>query len=498
MNDEFQSANEGLETSKEELQSLNEELTKVNNQLQDKVQELERSNNDITNLLGNTDIATVFMYSYLDAREVYRYVNRLYEQCFDCTADQILGKSVREILGDKNYAVIKPHLDKALAGESVRYEHTFSFPEEVRTMDVIYVPDKDTDGSLKGIFVIVHDITEAKALERKLQHSQERLRAIVANAADGILTIDRAGVIHDFNPAAEHIFGRSADAIGQDSRLLLPPGCRSCTDYPACFHGGHCLGPSPRPREIIGCRADGTLFPMELTVSEIDHLGLYVVLVRDQSERKALERQIIEASTLEQERIGREIHDGIGQQLTALSLLAASIERRLAAAGRIDDARKLEQLAGYIQDALAQARGLARGLSPVELDPEGLAEALVELANGVRTTSHIDCRFAGAPSIKVQDAVAAQHLYRIAQEAAHNALRHGKPRSILIALDSDDRGLTLTVTDDGVGVPKAPERSDGLGMHIMRYRAGIIGGQITVEPGPEGGTRVRCLVPAPG
>jgi signal transduction histidine kinase len=115
----------------------------------------------------------------------------------------------------------------------------------------------------------------------------------------------------------------------------------------------------------------------------------------------------------------------------------------------------------------------------------------------VRTTSNTDCRFAGAPSIKVQDDVAAQHLYRIAQEAVHNALRHGKPRSILIHLDSDDRGLILTITDDGTGMREARERSGGLGMHIMHYRAGIIGGQITVEPGPDGGTRVRCLVPAP-
>ena len=92
----------------------------------------------------------------------------------------------------------------------------------------------------------------------------------------------------------------------------------------------------------------------------------------------------------------------------------------------------------------------------------------------------------------------AKHLYRIAQEAVHNALRHGKPRSILIRLDSDDRGLILTITDDGTGMREARDRSGGLGMHIMHYRAGIIGGQITVEPGPDGGTRVRCLVPAPG
>jgi PAS domain S-box-containing protein len=638
MNEEFQSANEKLATSKEELQSLNEELSTLNNQLQDKVEELERSNNDIVNLLSNTDICSIVldrsmriklftppsaglfnlratdmgrplgdfspnfsddalladaqavleklvplkgevqtgdgrdflrriqpyriqdnridgvvitfvdittwiqaeqrlrdseaqlkelnkvldqrvaerttelsqrelelrtlaanvpaMFSYVDSDEVYRYVNRLYGERHSSPVEQIVGKSVRGLLGPENYATAKPHIDMALAGETQRYEAAFEFPGGVRTMDVTYVPDKDAEGRIKGFFALVHDISERKALERRLHDSEERLRAIVGTAADGIITVDREGVIRDFNPAAERMFGRPAAAvINQDVRLILPPSCGDCIEYPECFRTGRCLRVSAHPQELIGCRADGTLFPMEITVSEIDYLDLYVVLVRDTSERKALEREIIDASTVEQERIGRDIHDGIGQQLTALAMLASSIEHRLSGTGHSDEAKEVKKLVKHLQDALAETRALARGLSPVEIVPEGLADALSELAESVRSSSGVQCRCLGVKSAKVPDKNVAAHLYRIAQEAIHNAVRHGRPSKVEVRLVSDDHGLVLSVQDDGTGIEQVDKRVGRLGLQIMRYRADIIGGELTVRPAANGGSLVQCVIP---
>jgi PAS domain S-box-containing protein len=638
MNEEFQSANEKLATSKEELQSLNEELSTLNNQLQDKVEELERSNNDIGDLLSNTDICSIVldrsmriklftppsaglfnlratdmgrplgdfspnfsddalladaqavleklvplkgevqtgdgrdflrriqpyriqdnridgvvitfvdittwiqaeqrlrdseaqlkelnkvleqrvaerttelsqrelelrtlaanvpaMFSYVDSDEVYRYVNRLYGERHSSPVEQIVGKSVRGLLGPENYATAKPHIDMALAGETQRYEAAFEFPGGVRTMDVTYVPDKDAEGRIKGFFALVHDISERKALERRLHDSEERLRAIVGTAADGIITVDREGVIRDFNPAAERMFGRPAAAvINQDVRLILPPSCGDCIEYPECFRTGRCLRVSAHPQELIGCRADGTLFPMEITVSEIDYLDLYVVLVRDTSERKALEREIIDASTVEQERIGRDIHDGIGQQLTALAMLASSIEHRLSGTGHSDEAKEVKKLVKHLQDALAETRALARGLSPVEIVPEGLADALSELAESVRSSSGVQCRCLGVKSAKVPDKNVAAHLYRIAQEAIHNAVRHGRPSKVEVRLVSDDHGLVLSVQDDGTGIEQVDKRVGRLGLQIMRYRADIIGGELTVRPAANGGSLVQCVIP---
>jgi signal transduction histidine kinase len=132
----------------------------------------------------------------------------------------------------------------------------------------------------------------------------------------------------------------------------------------------------------------------------------------------------------------------------------------------------------------------------VEVDPDGLSDALADLAERVTATSDIDCRFEGASSLKVQDEVVALHLYRIAQEAVHNAIRHGRPRAIAIRLQRHEAGLVLSVSDDGAGIGRVDDNAAGLGLRIMRYRAGIIGGEFTVEAGPDGGTLVRCLVPA--
>jgi signal transduction histidine kinase len=216
---------------------------------------------------------------------------------------------------------------------------------------------------------------------------------------------------------------------------------------------------------------------------------------RSVSERKALEREIIEVSTAEQERIGNDIHDGIGQQLTALTMMAGGIERRLAGAGQAEEAAALAEMCRHLQSALDEARAVARGLSPVEIDPEGLADALSDLADRVMDSSGVDCRYIGSRQVSVQDGVLAVHLYRIAQEALHNAVKHGEPGRVDIDLQQDSQGLRLTVRDDGNGIDLERQRRGRLGLHIMRYRAGIIGARLTVCAAPAGGTLVLCQVP---
>jgi PAS domain S-box-containing protein len=363
-------------------------------------------------------------------------------------------------------------------------------------MDVVYVPEKDSNGRTRGFYTLVHDITERKALETRLHDSEQRLRAIVDNAGDAIITVDYEGRVQSYNPAAERIFGRSAEeVIGRDARLLLPPSCLECTDFPGCFQVGQCVRGAHRPNDLVGRHKDGRLFPVEITVGEIHDLRLYVALLRDTSERRALERQIIEISTAEQERIGREIHDGIGQQLTALTMLASSAERRLSAAERPEEARIVAGLVSHLQDTLAQTRALARGLAPVEIDPQGLVAALSDLTDYVSRSSGVLCRFVAAEGIEVGEDGLATHLYRIAQEALHNAVRHGAPRAVEVRLDQADRELVLSVHDDGIGIRQTETPTSGLGIHFMRYRAGIIGGELTIETAAEGGTLIRCACP---
>jgi len=490
--------------ARDDPRPLDQGSSSVNSRLREKVDELERRVQERTAELARreAELKTLAdnvpsMYSYIDAGEVYRYVNRIYERHWKRRADQIIGKSVREVLGPEGYAIAKPYIDAALAGEPQRYEHEFEFAETRYVMDVFYAPDKAADGRIRGVYVLVNDISERKALERRLYGSEQHLRAIVDTAADGIITVNKEGIIRDFNRAAERMFGLpAAAAVGRNARVVLPPHCGGCVEFPACFRTGRCVRTAGGLQELTGYRHDGTTFPMEITVSEIDHLNLHVILARDISVRKHLEKEIIDISSLEQERIGRDIHDGVGQQLTGLTMLAHSLEKRLAASGHADESAEAGKLVAHLQETLAQTRSLARGLAPVEIDPAGLADALARLTEDVMEMSGVTCRFSVGDGVQVNDKNVALHLYRIAQEAMSNAVRHGKPRHIDVSL-SDHAGLKLAVRDDGVGLPDNGKPRRSLGLHIMRYRAGIVGGQFNVVPAEGGGTLVTCVIPEP-
>ena len=153
-----------------------------------------------------------------------------------------------------------------------------------------------------------------------------------------------------------------------------------------------------------------------------------------------------------------------------------------------------KQIAQMVQRAMTQTRELARGLSPVRLEAEGLADALRELSAGTRKVFGCDCRFRCDPPVLVPDHAVAIHLYRIAQEAVSNAIKHGQARRIEIGLTTKGHSVTLTVKDNGKGVPRKLPKRKGMGLRIMRYRAEVIGGALKVEPNPHGGTRVACSV----
>ncbi len=193
----------------------------------------------------------------------------------------------------------------------------------------------------------------------------------------------------------------------------------------------------------------------------------------------------------EQERLGQELHDTLGPQLTAISMLAASLHRRLSS--RADDETGLAaKLLARIEQAKADVRALTKGLLPVDCDAEGLMSALTDLAEHTEEIHEIACRLECAKLVSVADNFTATRLYRIAKEAVHNAVKHGQPREIVISL-SNDGTLTLQVRDDGLGISDGP-RNEGNGIRIMRHRCEVIGGNFDVCPGIDGGTVVTCSI----
>jgi signal transduction histidine kinase/CheY-like chemotaxis protein len=213
---------------------------------------------------------------------------------------------------------------------------------------------------------------------------------------------------------------------------------------------------------------------------------------RDVSARRWLERWLLTISDAEQQRIGADLHDGLGQQLTGLSCLAAALRDRLAEV-RPEEAAQAEMISRLANDSVAQSRALARGLCPVQLENAGLLVALEELAGQAETLHGVKCRFEVKGAPPNCDHLTSLHLYRITQEAIHNAVRHGQARHIRIALLSRRNQHRLLITDDGTGFDTTAQgHATGGGLRLMGYRATIIGGALSIDSRPQAGTRINC------
>lgn len=210
--------------------------------------------------------------------------------------------------------------------------------------------------------------------------------------------------------------------------------------------------------------------------------------------RKRLEEEILEISEREQQRIGQDLHDDLGQQLAGAWMMSTVLERNLTsrAAPEAPTAGNISEL---LKKAVALTRSLARGLHPVAPEPGGLTAALRDLAARVNEMFHIDCRFKCASAVDVYDNTTATHLYRIAQEAVSNGIKHGHAKNVRIHLSSDAESTTLTVEDDGTGIGKLDPNHQGMGLRIMHYRVGMIGARISIEKQKGGGTCVTCTLP---
>jgi PAS domain S-box-containing protein len=318
-----------------------------------------------------------------------------------------------------------------------------------------------------------------------LRESRERLRAVVETAGDAILTIDERGRIDSVNPAAERMFGYSAaEMIGHNVNMLMPFPYRDEHDG---FLARYLRTGEKRiigiGREVQGRHKDGTTFPLDLAVSEFWHRTrpMFTGVLRDISARKRLEREVLEAATEGQRRIGQALHDSTGQELTALGLLAEALAEGLAKQAPEASPLAAKVVAG-LRRVLAQVRDYSRGLIPVEVDSRGLLAALSELAARTDGVQGVRCRFDCPRPVAVEDNQAATQLYHIAQEAVTNALRHGRPQHITIRLKADENSLTLEVSDDGTGLPPEPADGKGMGLKIMHYRAGLINARLAVRP----------------
>lgn len=338
---------------------------------------------------------------------------------------------------------------------------------------------------------------------KAVQDSQEEKRAILATVLDSLDALVYVADMNTYellflNKYAQSAFG---NAIGQTCWQVLQSGqcgpCAFCTNT-------RLLNEDGTPGEPVIWNFQNTVnqrwyLIQDSAIKWIDdrivRLGIATDITESkqtESQLRHLEQKIMETSEREREQIGHELHDGLGQQLTGIAFLSKALSQKLAAK-ELKEAADATLIVTLINQAISETRQLARGLQPVEVAEHGLMSALEELAGNIEKMYSIECRLAAGTPVAIQDNAVANHLYRIAQEATNNAVRHGHATHISIELSAPQGRIQITIRDNGSGFqPEQALKEAGMGLQIMHYRAKIIGARLDIESSPGNGTLIRA------
>jgi two-component system, LuxR family, sensor kinase FixL len=330
--------------------------------------------------------------------------------------------------------------------------------------------------------------------------SEAKFRQVIDASPVPLSVDDMRGSIEYLNQKFVEWFGYSHAEVPTSAawfaRAYPNPEYRRqvAEEWKACLQKGLRAGKQIGPLEVEVTCKDGSLRRVEFVGTLLG--SRLLIAANDVTERRRLEKQILEISDQEQERIGQDLHDGLCQLLSGIKFKATLLEQKLQAKAPAEarDARTIEAI---LNSAIQQARNLARGLHPVDLEARGLMSALEELAGSVASVYGVSCVCQFKQPVLVHDHLVATHLYRIAQEALNNALKHGQARRIWIRLAATRQRLTLSVRDNGRGFPARPRKRTGMGLALMHYRARTIGASLQIRPGPRRGTVVNCWLRRP-
>ena len=354
-------------------------------------------------------------------------------------------------------------------------------------------PVHDPTGKITHWVAIMHDITPRVQAEAALQESEERYRNLVELSPEVIFLCCEEKIVF-MNQSGLKYFGAGApeDVLGKSPLDFIHPDYH---ENQKRIQGSATAGESALRQEHKWVRLDGRIVDAEVTATCSKHKGkpAIQVVARDISERKRLEKQILDISELEQRRIAEDLHDGLCQHLAGIQLMSQVLEQKLT--GRsVEVAAAAAEIAKLVRQSIAHTRDLVKGLSPVLHHEEGLVPALQELAEHTEKAFDVSCVFKNGSMIRIPDQTVATHLYRIAQEAVNNSIKHGKAKRIMIDLTSAKDRTILSLRDDGIGFPRKVRNYKGVGLQIMKCRASMIGGTLTIQPETNGGTAVICSI----
>jgi two-component system CheB/CheR fusion protein len=549
MNEELQSTNEELESSKEELQSMNEELSTVNAQLQEKVHELTDLADDLSNLLAATDIATVFVDANFRVsrftaaatrllnlipsdigRPIDHLANNLVEFELAREAEIVLRtrmpieKSVQARDGRHYIVRVLPYMREGKATEGVVVTLTDvtalrTSEQELRALNQnLEERIRERTRHLLLLHDVARTVSEASSWDEAL-HGVLRRICTAERWQIGYVYLPAEGISGDLVPAIAYVendqfqpfhestprrFRRGEGVAGrvyQDGKLIRLDdqdalirrhqaraslitglGLQSAVALPLSV-GGETIG----VLELFSTTRQATSAELTHLLTDV---AAQISAVTDR------ERTMSQAAALvwrEQQSLVHTLHDSLGQQLTGIGMLSSGLSKRLDGSNG-DVAEIVSQIATQAQASVEQVRQLSKGLFPVEVDADGLAHALRRLAETTSRLGETRCTVEEAGRVLVRDNRLATELYRIAQEAVTNALKHANAQTITVRLVAEAGTTILSIADDGRGVGANGREGQGMGLRIMRYRAQSIGASLTVESTPDEGTVVTCLL----
>jgi PAS domain S-box-containing protein len=425
------------------------------------------------------------------SEEIYRIFGLSRDQ-FGATYDEFIAR-----VHPDDRDLLQEHVDAAVH-QNAEYsvDHRIVLPsgdvQHVHELGEVY---RDGEGKPVRMIGTVIDITDRKRAEEALRKTKQRLELAVRGTSDGLW--DWNVVTNDvwFAPRFKELLGYKDHELAHtfanwESRLHPEDRGRILEAVRLHLEQRRPYEVEARVRVKSGeyrwFRARG-----EAVRDEAGKAVRMAGSIEDINDRKELENELSRISTFEQQRIGQELHDGVGQELLGVGLMAKALHKSLDQKG-LPDAEAASKLAEAMQSAQRSVRALIEGMRPVEVDADGLTAALSELAESAEALADIRCSLACDEPVTVKDDHVAEQLFRIAQEAVRNAVKHSKARHIAIRMKADNRQITLSVRDDGRGVQGEPGQTKGMGLRIMRYRAGIIGAALEVRPADGGGTLVAC------
>jgi PAS domain S-box-containing protein len=466
--------------------------------------------------------------AYVDARQHYRYVNRRDREWFGRPPEAIVGRHVRDVIGDAEYEVVRPHIEAALAGQHVTFEREAASPARgTLWLSVTLSPDRDAAGSVRGYVVMMTDVTARKSSDDTLLDRQAHLRAILESAVDGIITIDERGAIGSFNPAAERLFGYDEqDVLGRNVSLLMPPPYHEEHDgyLHAFIRTGHAriIGIG---REVEARRKDGTVFPIHLSVGKARLGGRWIFtgIIHDLTAQARLEQQLAQSQKMEA--VGR-LAGGVAHDFN--NILLTILGRAEAVLRKVPARDPVRRQVLEIQKAGRRAASLTRQLLAVSRS-QILNPRVVDLNRVLRDTAEMLRRLIGEDvdlrmdlaadlrPVKVDPDQVVQVVLNLVVNARDAMPRGGqivietraaRPGEADLPLDAG-APVVLAVRDTGAGMDEQTqarifepyfttkgEKGTGLGLSTVYGIVKQSRGVIRVDSSPGQGTTVSAFFPS--